>query len=194
MLRLTNKRNYVNMADIIPAACRPEPSDRPERPLREEGRAGAAAPEDPYWYIEALFFAYRGFTSDPDRILNEIGFGRAHHRVLHFVNRHQGLNVAELLEILEITKQSLARVLKDLIRAGFVEQKAGAEDRRQRLLFLTARGKALSDALAGMQAERIARALAITGAENRPIIARFLAELIDKDRATGQKASGSPAV
>lgn len=132
--------------------------------------------------IELLFFAYRDFVGEPDRLLARHGFGRAHHRVLHFVNRRQGLNVAELLEILEITKQSLARVLKDLINAGFVQQQAGAEDRRQRLLFLTGRGKELADALVGMQSARMERALAAAGAQHRPIIARFLAELIDKER------------
>lgn len=144
--------------------------------------------------IELLFFAYRDFVGEPDRLLARHGFGRAHHRVLHFVNRRQGLNVAELLEILEITKQSLARVLKDLINAGFVQQQAGAEDRRQRLLFLTGRGKELADALVGMQSARMERALAAAGAQHRPIIARFLGELIDKERtggipgATGQQS------
>ncbi|KAF0231429.1 MAG: MarR family transcriptional [Beijerinckiaceae bacterium] len=143
--------------------------------------ASAQAPND-VDLIELLFFAYRDFVGEPDRLLARHGFGRAHHRVLHFVNRRQGLNVAELLEILEITKQSLARVLKDLINAGFVQQQAGAEDRRQRLLFLTGRGKELADALVGMQSARMERALAAAGAQHRPVIARFLAELIDKER------------
>jgi DNA-binding MarR family transcriptional regulator len=143
--------------------------------------------------IELLFFAYRDFVGEPDRLLERHGFGRAHHRVLHFVNRHQGLNVAELLDILEITKQSLARVLKDLVRGGFVEQRAGAEDRRQRLLFLTPRGRALADALAGMQDARVARALAAAGRANRPIIARFLAELIDPERGTDQVKATDPS-
>lgn len=161
----------------------PDTASKPEEnglPARSGGRG--VAPEADFELIELLFFAYRDFVGEPDRLLERHGFGRAHHRVLHFINRHQGLNVAELLEILEITKQSLARVLKDLIRGGFVEQKAGAEDRRQRLLFLTSRGKEFADALAGMQAERIGRALAATGAEHRPIIARFLGELIDRQR------------
>lgn len=143
--------------------------------------------------IELLFFAYRDFVGEPDRLLERHGFGRAHHRVLHFVNRHQGLNVAELLEILEITKQSLARVLKDLINGGFVLQKAGAEDRRQRLLFLTERGKDLAEALAGMQAERMERALRAAGQQHRPIIARFLAELIDRDRGGVPVRTTGPA-
>lgn len=140
--------------------------------------------------IELLFFGYRDFVGEPDRLLARHGFGRAHHRVLHFVNRHQGLNVAELLDILNITKQSLARVLKDLIRADFVEQKAGAEDRRQRQLFLTTRGRELAQALVRMQGERMARALDSVGQEARPVIARFLSSLIDDStEGTGGTAS-----
>lgn len=129
--------------------------------------------------IELMFFAYRDFVGEPDRLLARHGFGRAHHRVLHFINRNLGLSVAELLDILEITKQSLARVLKELITGGFVEQRAGEDDRRQRRLFLTDSGKELADALAGMQAARMAHALGSVGTSNRSIVARFLAELID---------------
>jgi len=110
--------------------------------------------------IELLFFAYRDFVGDPDRILAEYGFGRAHHRVLHFVDRYPGLTIAELLDILRITKQSLNRVLKDLIEQGYVEQKTGINDRRQRLLFCTGRGRRLACDLSGVQTRRIARALA----------------------------------
>lgn len=141
-------------------------------------------PEDEpdFELIELLFFAYRDFVGEPDRLLEKHGFGRAHHRVLHFVNRHEGLTVAELLEILEITKQSLARVLKDLVSGGFVEQRAGTEDRRQRRLYLTQQGRALAEALVGMQGRRIARAIAKADPASRPLIARFLAELIDPER------------
>lgn len=132
--------------------------------------------------IELLFFAYRDFVGEPDRLLERHGFGRAHHRVLHFINRYQGLNVAELLDILEITKQSLARVLKDLIQAGFVSQKAGQEDRRQRLLYLTGPGKQLADALATMQDERMKRALTEAGSGQRETVVRFLGALIDRER------------
>ena len=97
-----------------------------------------------YMLIEALFFAYRDFTGDPDRILDEIGFGRAHHRVLHFVNRYPGMRVADLLEILQITKQSLARVLRELVCEGYIEQRPAEEDRRARLLFVTPKGRALA--------------------------------------------------
>ena len=87
--------------------------------------------------IELLFFAYRDFISDPDAILGPIGFGRAHHRVVHFVNRRPGLTVAELLDVLKITKQSLARVLKQLIDTGYIVQVTGPTDRRQRQLYAT---------------------------------------------------------
>ncbi|WP_183573829.1 MarR family winged helix-turn-helix transcriptional regulator [Methylorubrum rhodinum] len=109
--------------------------------------------------IELLFFAYRDFVGDPDRILAEYGFGRAHHRVLHFVDRYPGLTIAELLDILRITKQSLNRVLKDLIDQGYVEQRTGTSDRRQRLLFCTPTGRSLTADLTRVQVRRVARAI-----------------------------------
>jgi DNA-binding MarR family transcriptional regulator len=109
--------------------------------------------------IELLFFAYRDFVADPDRILAEYGFGRAHHRVLHFVERNPGLTIAELLDILRITKQSLNRVLKELIEKDFVVQRAGTSDRRQRLLHVTERGRSLARRLTAVQTQRIQRAL-----------------------------------
>ena len=115
--------------------------------------------------IELLFFAYRDFISDPDALLAEYDFGRAHHRVIHFVGRNPGITVAELLDILRITKQSLARVLKQLIERGFVAQETGRKDRRQRLLYLTEAGKDLNDRLAAPQRERVARALLEANAE-----------------------------
>ena len=111
-------------------------------------------------YVELLFFAYRDFTSDPDSILRQLDFGRAHHRVLHFVHHYPGLRVAELLQILKITKQSLSRVLRELVESGHIEQHTGASDRRERLLFTTAAGATLADRLAQPQIERVARALA----------------------------------
>ncbi|MGA9604767.1 MAG: MarR family transcriptional regulator, partial [Methyloceanibacter sp.] len=99
-------------------------------------------------FAELLFFAYRDFTRDPDAILADFGFGRAHHRVLHFVNRHSGLRVADLLDVLNITKQSLSRVLKQLIDKGYVVQRAGSSDRRERQLFPTDKGRALAERLA----------------------------------------------
>ena len=109
--------------------------------------------------IELLFFAYRDFISDPDNILEELGFGRAHHRIVHFVGRNPGMTVAQLLDILRITKQSLGRVLKELIEQGYVYQREGEQDRRQRLLHLTREGEKLRKRLMAPQIERIRRAL-----------------------------------
>src|SRR5512145_704960 len=114
-------------------------------------------------FAELLFFAYRDFTRDPDAILKDFGFGRAHHRVLHFVNRHSGLRVADLLDILTITKQSLGRVLKQLIDKGYIVQRAGSADRRERLLFPTDRGRVLAERLAAPQSVRLAEALKAAG-------------------------------
>jgi len=132
--------------------------------------------------IELLFFAYRDFVGDADEILADFGFGRAHHRVLHFVNRNPGMKVAELLDILKITKQSLGRVLKQLIDEGYVEQKEGAKDRRQRLLYVTAKGEGLALRLAALQSARIGRALAEIGAAQNNTIRRFLIGMLDLDQ------------
>ena len=128
-----------------------------------------------------LFFAYRDFVGDPDEVLEKLGFGRAHHRVLHFVNRNPGMKVAELLVVLKITKQSLGRVLKQLIDEGYVVQKAGANDRRQRLLYASAAGEALAMKLAGLQAVRIQGVLADLGPDSREAARRFLAGMIDAE-------------
>ncbi len=95
-------------------------------------------------FAELFFFAYRDFVSDPDRILEEFGFGRAHHRVIHFVGRNPNIRVANLLNILKITKQSLGRVLKQLVDEGYIEQKTGTKDRRERRLLLTPAGRELA--------------------------------------------------
>src|SRR5215471_17337541 len=125
---------------------------------------GVPRAQEPIWdIIELLFFAYRDFTGDPDDVLAKLGFGRAHHRVLHFVNRNPGMRVADLLDILKITKQSLGRVLKQLVDEGYVVQRAGANDRRERLLYVTPKGEALALKLAGLQTVRIARAVAEVG-------------------------------
>lgn len=134
--------------------------------------------------IELLFFAYRDFTSDPDAILERSGFGRAHHRVVHFVNREPGLTVAALLETLKITKQSLARVLKQLIDSGYISQLAGPEDRRQRRLYPTERGRELALALARPQSRRIAHALGEFDENGRATVMTFLSGMIDS-AATG---------
>jgi DNA-binding MarR family transcriptional regulator len=113
--------------------------------------------------IELLFFAYRDFTAEPDAILAQYGFGRAHHRVVHFVGRHPHMTVGELLDILRITKQSLNRVLGQLVRQGFIIQHRGAQDRRQRLLELTDSGRELERRLSEPQRERVSAAYAKAG-------------------------------
>jgi DNA-binding MarR family transcriptional regulator len=138
-----------------------------------------AAGEPVFDLIELLFFAYRDFVGDADEALAKFGFGRAHHRVLHFVTRHPGMKVAALLEILNITKQSLGRVLKQLVDQGYVLQKEGESDRRQRLLYATPKGEALAMKLAGLQTERIARALAEIGPDAHDDARRFLIAMID---------------
>ena len=115
--------------------------------------------------IELLFFAYRDFTAEPDAILARYGFGRAHHRVVHFVGRHPQMTVSELLGILRITKQSLSRVLGQLVRQGFILQRPGSHDRRQRLLELTPQGRQLERQLSEPQRARIANAYRQVGAQ-----------------------------
>ncbi len=105
--------------------------------------------------IELLFFAYRGFTSDPDRILENHTYGRAHHRAIHFIHRRPGTSVNSLLDILGVTKQSLNRVLRQLIEDGLVESKIGEKDRRERHLFLTKSGKELESELSSAQRKRL---------------------------------------
>jgi DNA-binding MarR family transcriptional regulator len=130
--------------------------------------------------VELLFYAYRDFTSDPDSILARYDFGRAHHRVLHFVGRNPGISVAELLGILRITKQSLSRVLGKLVEQGFVKQQQGNRDRRQRLLFLTEQGAALEKQLSAVQQARVARAYRQAGAEAVAGYRKVLQGLIDE--------------
>jgi DNA-binding MarR family transcriptional regulator len=131
--------------------------------------------------IELLFFAYRDFVGDADDELEVFGFGRAHHRVLHFVHRYPGLKVADLLDVLRITKQSLGRVLKQLLEENYIVQKTGNSDRRQRLLYATAKGEALVGKLAGLQTDRINRALRDIGPEGAETVRRFLRAMIDRD-------------
>src|SRR3954469_6066839 len=140
----------------------------------------ATREREPLWdIIELLFFAYRDFVNEPDDVLAKLGFGRAHHRVLHFVNRNPGMKVAELLDILKITKQSLGRVLKQLVDQGYVLQKEGAKDRRQRLLYVTTKGEALAMKLAGLQTARIARALSELGPNAHDATRRLLTAMIN---------------
>jgi DNA-binding MarR family transcriptional regulator len=148
---------------------------------RPNDAAGPALPGEavPYDLIELLFFAYRDFVGGPDRILAEYGFGRAHHRVLHFVLRRPGLTIAELLDILKITKQSLNRVLKELVETGFVEQRTGIQDKRQRHLHATSAGQDLALRLVQLQAKRINTALGDLAPEAAETVALYLAGLID---------------
>jgi DNA-binding MarR family transcriptional regulator len=170
---IATRSKYVNMADLTAPIANDPMADPEERPGGES---------EPAWdIIELLFFAYRDFVSDPDEVLAKFGFGRAHHRVLHFVNRNPGMKVAELLDILKITKQSLGRVLKQLVDQGYVLQKEGANDRRQRLLYVTAKGETLAMRLAGLQTVRINHALAELGPNANDAACRLLAAMINTD-------------
>src|SRR5687768_3374438 len=165
-------------------------ADLNSRPVRQRPPAeeitGSAPVEEPAWdLIELLFFAYRDFVADPDEVLGKLGFGRAHHRVLHFVNRNPGIKVADLLDILRITKQSLGRVLKQLIDQGYVQQKEGPQDRRQRLLYATGKGEALAMRLARLQSARIGQALSELGPGAHEAACRFLAAMIDQEERSG---------
>ncbi len=116
--------------------------------------------------FELLFFAYRDFISDSDAILSKYNFGRAHHRVIYFVSRHPNINVSELLSILQITKQSLSRVLSQLIEQGFILQTPGAVDRRQRLLELSTKGVELEAKLWEMTSSRFKKAYESCGLDS----------------------------
>lgn len=152
-----------------------------KQPPGKHGSPGAGLPADLRWdIIELLFFAYRDFVGDADHVLEEFGFGRAHHRVVHFVSRYPGLKVADLLDVLRITKQSLGRVLKQLLDEGYIVQKAGDNDRRQRLLFATPKGEALVAQLARLQTIRITRALEGIGSVAAEGIQQFLLSMIDQ--------------
>jgi|GEM_PF-49069 len=131
--------------------------------------------------IELLFFAYRDFTGEADALLEDYGFGRAHHRVIYFVGRNPDITVSQLLAILKITKQSLSRVLGQLIEEGFVDQSTDDEDRRRRLLNLTTKGRNLEALLTERQSRRIARAYREAGAEAVEGFRRVLRGIINED-------------
>ena len=152
------------------------PKDLPSNALVEPMRSSEGFRID---MVEHLFFAYRDFINDPDLVLEEIGFGRAHHRVLYFVNRTPGIRVAELLEILNITKQSLARVLKQLIESEHISQHSSPDDGRARLLFPTQKGRNLALALSQTQCRRIERALSELGPDGAVAAKKFLHLLIN---------------
>jgi DNA-binding MarR family transcriptional regulator len=136
--------------------------------------------------IELLFYAYRDFTAEPDAMLSRYGFGRAHHRVIYFVGRHPHMSVSELLGILRITKQSLARVLGQLVRQGFIVQRTGKSDRRQRLLELTPTGVELERELSANQRQRIERAYSEAGAHAvegyRKVMLNIISSDLDRTR------------
>ncbi len=127
-----------------------------------------------------MFFGYRDFVGIADESLETIGYGRAHHRVLHFVDRNPGLTIGDLLEILKVTKQGVARVLKTLVDDGLITVSQGALDRREKCLATTAEGHRLARAIAAIQTEKINAALADAGPQNREAIAAFLAALVDE--------------
>src|SRR5580692_5971977 len=177
---VTLNPRYVNMADINFSGASADPdvkgADRGVPP-----KSGDPAGNLRWDIIELLFFAYRDFVGDADNELEAFGFGRAHHRVLHFVHRYPGLKVADLLDVLRITKQSLGRVLKQLLDEGYIVQKAGNNDRRQRLLFATPKGEALVAKLAGLQTDRLNRALRGIEPAGLETIRQFLRAMIDRD-------------
>ena len=169
----------VNVLDRQASPARPDM--RVSRDLVTEGLETNG--ELDFRIIELFFFAYREFTGDADLVLERYGFGRAHHRVLHFVNRAPGMTIADLLDLLQITKQSLSRVLRQLVDGGFIQQIPGEEDRRQRRLYPTHLGRELTLELSRAQAARIEAALATAGSlDARPVIA-FLKEMAG-DRGT----------
>ena len=143
--------------------------------------------------MELLFFAYRDFISEPDKILAQHRYGRAHHRVVYFVGRHPGITVSELLKILAITKQSLSRVLGQLVQDSLIVQRTGTRDRRQRLLFLTEEGRILERRLSEDQRARIAHAYRAAGADAVEGFRRVLRNLIDEpDRGRFDQVEAVP--
>lgn len=131
--------------------------------------------------IEAMYFAYRGFTADPDRILEGMDYGRAHHRALHFIQRSQGTTVNNLLAILGVTKQSLNRVLRALIDDGLVESRIGQRDKRERHLYLTEKGSTLERALTDAQQARMRSAYRSAGAQAVQGFRAVLEAMMDPD-------------
>jgi DNA-binding MarR family transcriptional regulator len=190
LLETTSKSKYVNMTDISPRVAKPrQPKSEGAKPA--PARLADPSGGDPLWFVEALFLAYRDFIGEPDRILAEIGFGRAHHRVLYFVNRYRGMRVADLLEILQITKQSLARVLRELVKEGYIRQISGETDRRERLLYPTDKGTALAMRLTELQVAKLRKALSAAGGEGSATVAAFLQHMApDTSRLAALRRNG----
>lgn len=169
---------YVNMTDINSNPAH----GKQGAPLKSNGARGLSHDQERILSLMELFyFAYRDFTGESDEVLEKIGFGRAHHRVIHFVHHYPGLRVADLLNILKITKQSLARVLKQLIDQNYISQRHGHNDRRERLLFTTTKGQNLAQKLAIPQIDRFIHAIGTLDAKERITVEKFLFSLIDKD-------------
>ena len=131
--------------------------------------------------IEAMFFAYRGFTADPDRILEQYGYGRAHHRAMHFINRSPGTTVNNLLSVLGVTKQSLNRVLRTLIGDGLVDSRIGNRDKRERHLYLTDKGQSLERELSDAQRARMRDAYRKAGPDAVAGFRQVLEAMMDPD-------------
>lgn len=131
--------------------------------------------------IEAMYFAYRAFTADSDLILEDLEYGRAHHRALHFIHRDPGLTVTSLLAVLGVTKQSLNRVLRGLIEDGLVESRVGRRDRRERQLFLTEKGSALERRLSETQRARMRAAYRTAGPQAVAGFRQVLEAMMDRD-------------
>jgi DNA-binding MarR family transcriptional regulator len=131
--------------------------------------------------IEAMFFAYRGFTADPDRILDGMDYGRAHHRAVHFIHRSPGTTVSGLLTVLGVTKQSLNRVLRSLIDDGLVRSEKGKVDARERHLFLTDKGAELERALSDAQRARMRAAYRAAGPQAVSCFRQVLEAMMDPE-------------
>ncbi|WP_182085487.1 MarR family transcriptional regulator [Aureimonas sp. ME7] len=165
------------MDSLLNASLSPDSTDIVEEPLPTRG-------ELDFRLIELFFFAYREFTGDADSILERYGFGRAHHRILHFVNRDPGMTIAEILELLQITKQSLSRVLRQLMDDGFIAQVPGSDDRRQRRLYPTRKGRALTLELSQAQGRRIDAAFRAAALDDPRLVNDFLLEMGTDRKAT----------
>ena len=195
-VKIADQRPPESRADLRPHEPRlgdpkmPPPAGTNLLFLREDEIRGAQ---------DLLFFAYRDFTNAADMILDELGFGRAHHRALHFIGRNPGIAVSDLLTILRITKQSLARVLTTLVDQGYVAQAQGRADRRQRLLTLTPAGQALERRLFERQRERLVAAYREAGAGAVEGFRRVMRGIMDDDarayteRTQGERAQGETA-
>lgn len=165
------------------------------RAMPVDDAAGGFSDEEMREAIELLFFAYRDFTSDPDAVLAGRGLGRAHHRAIHFIRRQPGITVAGLLDILQVTKQSLNRVLRQLIEDGLVDSRVGKTDRRERNLTLTAAGEALEEEMSTLQRKRIGAAYAQVGPEAVEGFRQVMRQIInpgDRERILALIRSSAP--